>query len=104
MYRSTLILLSVLLLAACGREGATRPSLPRVAAEIVTVEKPVLVKVVEARYVPISEQYTRTIQHTQLPLWQCPLERDQLRGKLDLANGHRKAVEAIEGTKVKSPP
>lgn len=104
MYRSTLVVLSALLLVACGREGGTKTPLPRVAAEIVTVEKPVLVKVVEARYVPISEQYTRTIQHTQLPLWQCPLERDQLRGKLDLANGHRKAVEAIEGTKVKSPP
>lgn len=99
--RWTLILFAVLLLAACGRERvdvrADAPPPP----QVVTVEKPVLQVVKERVYVPIDDQYTREIQHEELPLWQAPHERDQLRAKLRKANGDRAAVRAIEGTAVK---
>lgn len=98
MFRATLTLIAIGALAACGGGKNAKPTEPRVVTETVTVEKPVTVKVVEVRYVPIDDEYVRPIVHEELPLWQCPLERDQLREKVKKANGDRQAVGAIRGT------
>lgn len=98
MHRAALIVSALLALSACAKDNV-KPAEPRIVTEVVTVKEPVPVKVVEVRYVPIDSEYVRRIEHDELPLWQCPLERDQLREKLKKANGDREAVGAIRGTK-----
>lgn len=100
MRRAALIIAIAALAAGC-RHGQVKPASAEPITRTVTLEKPVPVKVVEVRYVPIDSEYVRPIVHDELPLWQCPLERDQLREKLKKANGDREAVGAIRGTKTK---
>lgn len=93
MHRSLILAVLLLAISACATTKPPAPD-PKVPATPIIVEKPVTVTVEKRVYVPIDVDLRRIVIQ-QRPLWQCELERDELRAGLGLANDKLEQVDAI---------
>jgi len=94
--RAILLAAALCMLAACGKQGQTKPDLPGAAA----VVQPTVVTVEHKVYVEVPDYLTKPEPIAEGPINQCFDVAAQRRAALTRANSKLKQIGQIQGTEV----